>query len=116
MRTTEDTEDMPPSADPMVIEANVPGLAGCERSPVSSAVHPTLETVMFLDFGPMLNNEASEAASVGAGPDRPSPAMTPVDGSFVNATCGASPSMLESGVIPTSPVSFHRRVVQPLPS
>jgi hypothetical protein len=104
------------SADPMVIEADALGLPGHDVTTVSKAaitpdaVHPSLETVTFRESGLALH-KVDEATMVQAGPNSPSPTA-----SFINTVRGTSPSMLELGVIPTSPVSFRHKVAQPLPA
>jgi hypothetical protein len=42
--------------------------------------------------------------------------MRTVEPNFVNSCCETLPYMLEVGVIPTSPISFHLKVLQPLPA
>jgi hypothetical protein len=111
----------------MIAEASVPGPAGRERSAASDvvitpdAVHPTLEMVLFQDPGPMPHDaspcdEAFQPTPDEAAPNRSPAAVAAAEASFVNATRGASPSMLETGVIPISPVSFRAKVAKHLPS
>jgi hypothetical protein len=100
----------------MVIEADDLGLPGHDVTTVSKAaitpdaVRPSFEMATFPESGPVLH-EVDEDATVRASPNNLSPTA-----SFINMVRGTSPSMLELGVIPTSPVSFRHKVTQPLPA
>jgi hypothetical protein len=77
------TEDRSQGADPMIVEASVPGPVDRERSLVlgvvttPDAVHSTLETVLFQDSGPMFNEPSPCDEAIEPTPDEAAPNRSP---------------------------------------